>query len=184
MKAHILALGAIASVSLVGCAATDYGVEPDDDFPRASTASAQLLDASGRAMGTATATQSGDSIRVRIEGVGLPSGAHGAHVHMTGQCIAPGFDSAGGHWNPTNRGHGSENPAGMHKGDMPNILIGTNGAGTLEYTIANARTSGGSDALLDADGAAIVIHSGPDDYRSDPSGNSGARIACGVFAAA
>src|SRR3546814_18022422 len=74
---------------------------------------------------------------------------------MTGQCIAPGFDSAGGHWNPTNRGHGSENPAGMHKGDMPNILIGTNGAGTLEYTIAAARISGSSDALLDEDGARL-----------------------------
>src|SRR3546814_15091073 len=110
MKAHILALGAVASISLVGCAATDYGVEPDDDFPQALTASAQLLDASGRAMGTATATQSGDSTRVRNEGVGLPSGAPGAHVHMTGQCIPPGFDTAGGHWNATHLGPASDNP--------------------------------------------------------------------------
>ena len=69
----------------------------------------------------------------------------------------------------------------MHKGDLPNILIGTNGSGTLEYTIANAWVSGSADAMLDADGAAIVIHAGPDDYRTDPSGNSGARIACGVW---
>src|SRR3546814_4100250 len=132
-SSDLLALGAVASISLVGCAATDYGVEPDDDFPQALTASAQLLDASGRAMGTATATQSGDSIRLRTEGVGLPSVAHGAHVHMTGQCLAPGFDRAARHSNPTTRGHGTENPAGMTKGDMPTIPIGTYRAGTPEY---------------------------------------------------
>src|SRR3546814_1324900 len=132
MKAHILALGAVAAISLVGCAATDYGVEPDDDFPQALTASAQLLDASGRAMGTATATQSGDSIRVRIEGVGLPSGAHGAHVHMTGQCIAPGFDSAGGHWNPTNRGHGSENRSEEHTSELQSLMRNSSGVFCLK----------------------------------------------------
>src|SRR3546814_12299025 len=132
MKSHIPACGAVASISLVGCAATDYGVEPDDDFPQALTASAQLLDASGRAMGTATAPQSGDSIGVRIEGVGLPSGAHGAHVHMTGQCIAPGFDSDGRHWKPNHRGHGSANPARMHKGQLPNNHIAPHGHGTPE----------------------------------------------------
>lgn len=184
MKSHILMFGAVASLGLAGCVAADGGVDAADDVPRQAIASAQLLNAAGQSMGTATATQSGDSIRVRIEGAGLPQGAHGAHIHMTGQCVAPGFESAGGHWNPTGRAHGSENPAGMHKGDMPNILIGTNGAGTLEYTIAGARVSGGSDAMLDQDGAAIVIHAGPDDYRSDPSGNSGARIACGVFSPA
>lgn len=181
MKASIPVLGALAALSLAGCAASDYGMDPADEAPPVSTASAELRDASGRTMGTATASQSGDGIRVRIEAVNMPAGAHGAHVHMTGQCVAPGFESAGGHWNPTEQQHGKDNPAGMHKGDMPNILIGTNGSGTLEYTIPNAWVSGSSDAMLDEDGAAIVIHAGPDDYRSEPSGNSGARIACGVF---
>ncbi len=183
MKRSILTIGAAAVIGLTGCTSVDSGAYPEET-PAASTASAQLRDASGQAVGSATATQSGESIRVRVETSGLPQGAHGAHVHMTGQCVAPGFDSAGGHWNPTDRQHGKDNPAGMHKGDMPNILIGTNGSGTLEYTISGAQVAGSGGAMLDADGAAIVIHAGPDDYRSDPSGNSGARIACGVFAPA
>ena len=182
MKMPIL-IGTAAAFSLAGCVTADEGAYPAE-APLASTATAQLQNAAGQTVGTATATQSGDSIRVRIEASAVPQGAHGAHVHMTGQCAAPGFESAGGHWNPTNQQHGKDNPAGMHKGDMPNILIGTNGGGTLEYTIAGARVAGSAGAMLDADGAAIVIHAGPDDYRSDPSGNSGARIACGVFAPA
>src|SRR3546814_17735732 len=124
MKAQMFALGAAASISRVGCAATDYGVEPDDYFPQALTASAQLLDASGRAMVTATATQSGDSIRVRIEGVGLPCGAHGAHVHLTGQCIARGFASARGPWNPANPGPGNPHPALPHPCHTDHLPVG------------------------------------------------------------
>ena len=180
MKTRILTAAA-AACALAGCAASDYGTAPAGEAPAATSATAQLQDASGRPMGTATATQSGNGVRVRIEGANMPPGAHGAHIHMIGQCTGPGFESAGGHWNPPGHQHGKDNPAGMHKGDLPNILVGTNGSGTLEYTIANARLAGGNDAMLDEDGAAIVIHAGADDYRTDPSGNSGARIACGVF---
>jgi superoxide dismutase, Cu-Zn family len=181
MKTSLFAMVAIGAVALSACATNDYAAELEGDTAQVLTANTQLRDASGQMMGTATATQSGDSIRVRIEGTSLPAGAHGAHIHMTGQCTPPAFESAGGHWNPTNADHGRDAPAGMHKGDMPNILIGTNGSGTLEYTIPNAWLSGSADAMLDADGTAVVIHAGPDDYRTDPSGNSGARIACGVF---
>jgi superoxide dismutase, Cu-Zn family len=175
-----LLMGAAGLAALGGCMAND-GVEPMDDMPRMATATADIRDSAGRSVGTATASQSGDSIRLSIEGTGLPQGAHGAHVHMTGSCVAPAFTSAGDHWNPTGREHGKDNPAGMHMGDLPNIVVGTNGVGTLEYTIPGAWVAGGPMPLLDADGAAIVIHAGADDYRSNPSGNSGARIACGVF---
>jgi Cu-Zn family superoxide dismutase len=181
MKTAIPMAGMIAAFALAGCVANDHGTATAEEGAAVTSATAQLQDASGRPMGTATATQSGTSIRVRIEGMNMPPGAHGAHVHMIGQCTPPGFNSAGGHWNPTQRQHGKDNPAGMHKGDMPNMLVGTNGSGTLEYTIPNAWLSGSDDAMLDADGAAIVIHAGADDYRTDPSGKSGARIACGVF---
>ena len=179
MKTALYSMG--IALGLAGCAGGAYGTDADDGAPVMASATADLRDASGRAMGTATATQAGDAIRIRVDGMNLPAGAHGAHVHMTGQCTAPGFESAGGHWNPTGADHGKDNPAGMHKGDLPNILIGTNGGGTLEYSISDAGVSGSGDAMLDADGAAMVIHAGPDDYRTDPSGNSGARIACGVF---
>ena len=179
MKSALFSMG--IALGLAGCAGGAYGTDADNGAPVMASATADLRDASGRAMGTATATQAGDAIRIRVDGLNLPAGAHGAHVHMTGQCTAPGFESAGGHWNPTGADHGKDNPAGMHKGDLPNILIGTNGGGTLEYSIPDAGVSGSGGAMLDADGAAMVIHAGPDDYRTDPSGNSGARIACGVF---
>ena len=175
-----LALGVCGMTALAAAAcAPNAPMEPIGPTPY--TATADLRSAAGLAMGTATAMQVGDTIRIRIEGMNLPSGAHGAHVHMTGICAAPGFESAGGHWNPTNRQHGKDNAAGMHKGDLPNLLIGTQGNGTLEYTVPDVWVAGSASALLDGDGAALVIHANPDDYRSDPSGNAGARIACGVF---
>ena len=94
-----------------------------------------------------------------------------------GACDAPGFTTAGGHWNPTMRQHGSMNPNGQHEGDLPNLMIGSNGRGSLGAVIPGATIAG----LLDADGAALVVHAGPDDLMTDPAGNSGARIACGVF---
>lgn len=111
----------------------------------------------------------------------MPTGTYGAHVHSTGRCDAPGFESAGAHWNPTNHQHGKDNPVGMHKGDLPNLVIGSNGRGLMEVTLPNASLAGSVNPLMDADGAALVIHASADDYRTDPSGNSGSRIACGVL---
>lgn len=173
-------LAAAGAAALAGCMTND-AAEPMADGAPMATATADIRDSAGRSVGTATASQSGDSIRVSIAGTALPQGAHGAHIHMTGSCVAPAFTSAGDHWNPTGRQHGKDNPAGMHMGDLSNLFIGTNGQGTLEYTIPGAWVAGGATPLMDADGAAIVIHAGADDYRTDPSGNSGARIACGVF---
>ena len=120
-------------------------------------------------------------LEVRVQAAGLSAGQYGAHLHAVGRCEGPGFESAGAHWNPTGRAHGKLNPGGHHLGDLDNLEVDASGAGRLEFTIAGAATSG-EGGLLDADGAAIVIHAAPDDYRTDPSGNSGARIACGAFA--
>lgn len=145
----------------------------------ATQAVATLQNAQGAAAGSATAAASEGGIMVSLRVEGLPAGEHGVHVHTTGRCDAPGFESAGGHWNPTGAQHGLEEPAGQHAGDMPNLNVDQNGRGSLDY-----RLQGGSlEAMLDADGAAFVVHASADDQRTEPSGNSGGRIACGVFRA-
>jgi len=145
-----------------------------------SQAAAILHDAQGHEVGHATVSTAKDGLDVVLAVSGLPAGTHGAHIHTTGTCDAPDFASAGGHWNPTGTHHGSMNPQGPHEGDLPNLMVGTDGKASLRFTLAGATMAG----LLDADGAAIVIHAGPDDLKTDPAGNSGARIACGVFSAA
>lgn len=149
----------------------------------APAASASLMAGDGSARGTATVTQASDGLHVKVMAAGLTPGVHAAHVHTTGLCTPPAFTSAGGHWNPTGRQHGRDNPAGMHMGDMPDLIVGPDGTGMLEYVIPGGMIATGSMPLLDADGAAIVIHASPDDNRSDPAGNAGARIACGVLSA-
>ena len=123
----------------------------------------------------------GGAIEVRVQAAGLAPGQYGAHIHAVGRCDGPDFESAGPHWNPANRQHGRLNPAGPHLGDLPNLEVAADGAGRLEFAIPGATLRGGEGAIVDADGAALVIHAAPDDYRTDPSGNSGARIACGVL---
>lgn len=175
-----LATGAATAAFIFtsGCASysNNGSVAPAEVAP----ARAELLDPSGRSVGLAIATQMGSSLTITVAASGLSSGAHGVHVHQTGACNAPDFASAGPHWNPTGRKHGKDNPAGMHRGDLPNILIGADGQGSMEYVIPGASLAG-PGGILDADGGSIVIHATADDNRTDPSGNSGARIACGVF---
>lgn len=165
---------AAATLALAACTeGTTAGRAPAPP----ATASAELYNAGGRAIGRASAEAAGDSVRVRVEADGLAPGAYGVHIHAVGRCEPPAFASAGPHWNPAGRQHGKDNPKGMHMGDLTNLVVGSDGRGRFEQTIPGASLV----ALLDADGAAIVVHAQPDDYRTDPSGNSGARIACGVF---
>jgi len=171
-----LTLAALATAALAGCA-REAPVEP---APVVGAARADVRDAGGRLLANASAEQAGDRVRVRIEAAGLAPGSYGAHIHAVGRCDAPGFDSAGPHWNPTLRQHGTQNPQGAHLGDLPNLLVGANGQGSFEISLP-ASLAGGAAPLLDGDGATLVIHASADDYRTDPSGNSGARIGCGVF---
>jgi Cu-Zn family superoxide dismutase len=164
------------------------GARPDDEPPMPPAGpvslSAEAADGGGRLRARATVEETGGALRVRVEAAGLVQGAYGVHLHAVGRCEGPAFTTAGPHWNPTGQQHGKDNPQGMHMGDLPNLLVGTDGRGSFEYTILGAGASirgGGADALLDEDGAAVVIHERADDFRTDPSGNSGARIACGVL---
>ncbi|WP_019052622.1 superoxide dismutase family protein [Sphingobium xenophagum] len=149
----------------------------------APMAGTKLMAADGSARGTASVTEAADGLHVLVKAQGLTPGIHAVHVHMTGACTAPDFTSAGGHWNPTGRQHGMDNPAGKHMGDMPNMTVGTDGTGAIEYVIADGTISSGAMPLLDADGAAVVIHAKADDNVSDPAGNAGGRVACGVLKA-
>jgi Cu-Zn family superoxide dismutase len=113
----------------------------------------------------------------------LPHGIHGVHVHSVGRCDPPGFESAGPHWNPSGRLHGLASPRGPHAGDLPNVTVAANGVLGETVTLSGASLvgTGGAGALLDADGASLVLHATADDNVTDPSGNSGARIACAVI---
>lgn len=164
--------------ALAGCASYP---DPVVDYPDVTSLTADVRDSAGMTRATATASPLGDGIRVQVAATNMAPGAYGAHIHTTGRCDPPGFESAGGHWNPTNQQHGKDNPQGMHKGDLPNLMVGTDGRGTMEINIPGVSLAGAGPRLMDADGAALVIHASADDYRTDPSGNSGARIACGVF---
>lgn len=136
-----------------------------------------LINASGQTIGSVRAWQTAGGVSFRVNATGLPHGLHGIHVHAVGRCDPPDFASAGPHWNPAAKKHGLNNPAGPHAGDLPNVEVAANGALGATVTLAGATMAG----LLDADGSALVIHAQADDYVTDPSGNSGARIACAVI---
>lgn len=146
-------------------------------------ATATVSGPDGVAHGTVTVTETTKGLTFVYKAVGLTPGEHGVHIHTTGQCEAPGFTTAGGHWNPTGKMHGSLNPMGPHAGDLPNLKVGKNGKGSVTFTVPGATLTTGEEALLDTDGAAFVVHAGQDDLKTDPAGNSGGRIACGVFSA-
>jgi Cu-Zn family superoxide dismutase len=145
-----------------------------------------MMDLEGKSLGTLELTTVDGHVHISGALTGLPGGDHGIHIHETGDCDAAGkFESAGGHFNPTDNQHGMENPEGAHAGDLPNIAATAEGGGALVDITAEGVTLGeGDNSLFDADGSAIVVHADPDDYRSDPAGNSGDRIACGVIEAA
>jgi Cu-Zn family superoxide dismutase len=168
----------LALALFAGC--TSGGASPSSQAATSvstgPTASALMRDASGNALGRLTIAQSSSGITVTGTLTGLPAGTHGIHVHAVGACDAPAFTTAGGHWNPTANAHGFENPRGPHHGDMRNLVADASG----RADVSTSTTAGGAGGLFDADGSAIVIHAAADDYRTDPSGNSGARIACGV----
>jgi superoxide dismutase, Cu-Zn family len=145
-------------------------------------AAASLRNAQGQVVGEAAAAREGNVVRVHLNVRGFAPGTHGVHLHETGRCDAPAFASAGPHWNPTNHQHGRLNPQGAHLGDLPNLEVGANGSGRISFAVpVPAGTAAGANPLLDVDGTALVIHATADDLRTDPSGNSGARIACGAL---
>ena len=167
-------IAAVTSLLLAGCASM---TQPAAD----NAARAEMRNTTGQPVGAATLTQVGNAVRIVMEVQNLPRGAKGVHIHAVGKCDGPDFTTAGPHFNPSNRQHGALNPQGSHGGDLPNIEVGADGKGRLETTTERVSLVGGTTSVFDADGSAIVVHAAPDDFRTDPTGNSGARIACGVI---
>ncbi len=167
-------LSALAAMSLlVGCSMAAPG----------SRASAELKDKDGRVVGRALLSERPEGVLVRVSVKGLTPGLHAVHVHAVGKCDGPAFTSAGGHFNPLGKKHGLKSPEGFHAGDMPNMLIGKDGSGRFEVMTDGITLRAGPLSVFDADGSALVIHVGADDYVTDPTGNAGDRAACGLVVA-
>jgi Cu-Zn family superoxide dismutase len=147
-----------------------------------AAATVALADANGASVGTAQLWQeAGGLVHVDVTASALTPGSHGIHFHEVGRCEGgTQFSTAGAHYNPLNRNHGLSAPGGPHAGDAPNLVAGDDGRGNLSFTTDRVTLTSGGTSLFDADGSALVLHAAPDDQVSQPAGNSGARVACGV----
>ena len=183
MSFNALRAASLALVLVAGLVAVPVRAQDSKPAAASGTATATLLDAKGAEVGTVTFTEESGGISVHADVKGLPPGEHGFHIHAVGSCTAPDFKDAGGHFNPTNKKHGKDNPEGHHEGDLPNLVIQADGTGSIDFTVEGATLSPGDQSLMDKDGSAVVVHADPDDYKTDPTGNAGARIACGVVKA-
>ena len=169
-------------VPILFALAACHGGSKNTPSPSAATsASFTMQTADGREVGRGSLQQTPAGVLITADLNGMPAGTHGIHLHTVGQCNAPDFASAGGHFNPSSKMHGIRNPAGHHAGDLTNISVPESGALRVELLAPDVRLGPGPGTLLDADGASIVVHALADDYQTDPSGASGSRIACGVI---
>jgi len=170
MNKVVLVLSAIATTLLVACAST----------PSGPSASAQLMAKSGSMVsGTVSFVEVGNTLRIEAKVAGLTPGEHGFHVHEIGDCSAPDAASAKGHFNPAGKAHGHHDSDERHGGDMPNLIANAQGEASYKAELKGVSLSGPMGVL----GRSVVVHADPDDYKSQPAGNSGKRIACGVIAA-
>ena len=180
MHLHRISLAFIPALVLVACDREPAASAERNQAANAAVATplvpSALIKTDGTAGGTLSFEDSADGVSLAINASGLTPGVHGVHLHAVGKCDGPEFESAGAHWNPTSRKHGRDNPEGAHLGDLANIEIGVNGSGKSVVAVGATQ-----NALADADGTSLVIHADPDDYKTDPSGNSGSRIACAVI---
>jgi superoxide dismutase, Cu-Zn family len=176
----LLLFNIAATVALCGACSTAQRMQNS-----VSAANALIYNGSGMPVGTAQIWQDKDGlVHVEIANLSLAAGTHGIHFHDVGRCESGGaFATAGGHYNPMGMEHGLQNPKGPHAGDNPNIVIPAGGIGTVAFTTDRVSLTPGPRSLFDADGTSLVIHATADDQLTNPSGNSGARIACGVVRA-
>lgn len=144
-------------------------------------AAADLSNNEGKTVGYATFVEGPDGVEIAVQVHNMPEGLHGFHIHAVGKCEAPDFKSAGGHFNPFERKHGLKNPEGAHVGDMPNLLVGPGGTASEVVVVPLVSLGPGKNSLFHPEGTALVIHAGRDDQMTDPAGDAGARIACGVI---
>jgi len=147
------------------------------------SAHADIMNAQGTKVGTAKLKAVSGGVQIKVSVSGLAAGLHGIHIHTVGKCEGPAFTTAGGHFNPTSAHHGVNNPMDPHPhaGDLPNLTVGANGKGTLTFVDKSVTLGDGANSLFHDGGTSLVIHEKADDLMSDPAGNSGSRIACGVI---
>ena len=186
MRKRYSALIVAAAAFTASCSAADDSSEPAETAETVAPveetviATTDLQSADGSPRGTATITAKGETVELTVNATGLPAGPHGTHLHTVGKCEAPDFKSAEGHLNPFEKQHGSENPQGSHLGDLPNLTAAEDGSGSLTLALPGTPEEL-TPILFDEDGTALVIHETADDNVSDPAGNVGSRIACGVL---
>lgn len=178
------AIGAIMMILLLvlsGCGkGSDMKLPVSGKSPDKLTAA--IINTDGTEIGEVTLTEGEDGVSIRVRADRLAPGAHGFHIHEKGECTTPNFESAGGHFNPTGKEHGFENPKGFHLGDLPNIEVEADGTVDVIVTTAEVTLEKGKEnSILDKDGSTIMIHEQADDYETDPAGDSGDRIACAVI---
>ena len=166
-------LASALAIALAGCTTLT-------DLPTQTVGETTLRFANGLPAGTARLMNDGSTVSLAIAVAAMAPGEHGFHLHTTGRCTPTDFTSAGGHLNPGGNTHGKLSPGGSHLGDLPNLVVSASRTGSAEIVIpGNPETV--MRAIFDDDGTALVVHAGPDDYRTDPAGDAGARIACGVL---
>ncbi len=173
MPQRLLLALAISTIALTACSTVA-------ELPTERHAGATLTRADGVPAGTVQLLGRGKQLSLIVAVTGIPEGTHGFHLHATGACTGPDFSSAGGHLNPKGKDHGSLSSGGSHLGDLPNLEVISSGLTSATVDLDDDRAQVLS-WLFDADGTAIVIHADADDYMTNPSGNAGARIACGVL---
>lgn len=176
----IISLG----VFLVGCADKDEKAEQQSvsDSSVALTATAKVMSSDNKSLGEAKFEEQADGVKVTVTVSGLPAGKHGMHIHEVGKCEGPEFGTAGGHFNPTQKEHGKDNPHGHHLGDLPNLEVAEDGTATMSVLAEGVTLQKDAEhSLMDGEGTALVIHENEDDHITDPTGESGGRIACGVI---
>ena len=169
----------LAAIAVAACGGRARG--PDGTKLPELTANASLLDSSGTRVGVATFSEGDGNTQMGVSVTGLAPGEHGMHIHENGTCTPPGFESAGAHFNPASKQHGLLNPEGPHAGDMPNLVVEPDGSADTTFTVSASLLAEGPGSMIGSQQRAFVIHADPDDQKTDPSGNSGSRVVCGVI---
>lgn len=159
----------------------DTSLSPPESGAEADSARAQIVDAAGRGLGAVILSEEAGGVKLSGALVGLPPGEHGFHIHQTGHCEPPAFETAGPHLAPAGNPHGFDAEGGPHAGDLRNLVAGPDSIATVDLVSTLVTLREGGATLLDDDGSALVVHAAPDDYVTQPAGNSGDRIACGVI---